>query len=101
MVISSAANCASSSSAAAAAHSNSSSVVLHHHKKISVSSIFSRKVAPRDISLISKRSPSRSVISMKDAYFLYCCSFESTNSLWAVLILCCLFVDNLFESCGF
>nr|GMD53126.1 glucose-6-phosphate 1-dehydrogenase, chloroplastic [Ipomoea batatas] len=63
MVISSAANCASSSSAAAAAHSNSSSVVLHHHKKISVSSIFSRKVAPQDISLISKRSPSRSVIS--------------------------------------
>nr|GLL40502.1 glucose-6-phosphate 1-dehydrogenase, chloroplastic [Ipomoea trifida] len=63
MVISSAANCASSSSAAAAAHSNSSSVVLRHHKKISVSSIFSRKVAPRDISLISKRSPSRSVIS--------------------------------------
>nr|GMD51000.1 glucose-6-phosphate 1-dehydrogenase, chloroplastic [Ipomoea batatas] len=63
MVISSAANCASSSSAAAAAHSNSSSVVLHHHKKISVSSIFSRKVAPRDIYLISKRSPSRSVIS--------------------------------------
>nr|GMD59239.1 glucose-6-phosphate 1-dehydrogenase, chloroplastic [Ipomoea batatas] len=63
MVISSAANCASSSSAAAAAHSNSSSVVLRHHKKISVSSIFSRKVSPRDISLISKRSPSRSVIS--------------------------------------
>lgn len=63
MVISSAANCASSSSSAAAAHSNSSSVVLHHHKKISVSSIFSRKVAPQDISLISKRSPSRSVIS--------------------------------------
>ncbi|XP_031116200.1 glucose-6-phosphate 1-dehydrogenase, chloroplastic-like [Ipomoea triloba] len=64
MVISSAANCASSSAAAAAtSHSNSSSVVLRHHKKISVSSIFSRKVGPRDISLISKPSPSRSVIS--------------------------------------
>lgn len=71
MMISSAANCASSSSAAAASHSNSSSVVLRHHKNIAVSSIFSRKVAPRDISLLSKPTPSRSVISTKDVYFLY------------------------------